>query len=99
MGKVGAQAEYIVWSASQLYRLPDSVDLLDGTFAEPFNIALHAIEVADMKLGDRLAISGAGGIGLMLVQIAKISGASQVTVIEPVQSKRSLPLAWRRLCH
>ncbi|HHV19902.1 MAG TPA: alcohol dehydrogenase catalytic domain-containing protein, partial [Thermoanaerobacterales bacterium] len=92
VGKVGAQAEYIVWSASQLYRLPDSVDLLDGTFAEPFNIALHAIEVADMKLGDRLAISGAGGIGLMLVQLAKISGASQVTVIEPVRSKRELAL-------
>jgi 2-desacetyl-2-hydroxyethyl bacteriochlorophyllide A dehydrogenase len=92
IGKVGAQAQYIVWSASQLYKLPDSVDLLVGTFAEPFNIALHAIEVADMKLGARLAISGAGGIGLMLVQLAKISGASQVTVIEPVQSKRELAL-------
>ena len=93
VGKVGTQAEYIVWSASQLYRLPDSVDLLTGTLSEPFNIALHAIETADMKLGARVAISGGGGIGLMLVQLARLAGASEVTIFEPVQSKRELALA------
>lgn len=92
VGKVGTQAQYIVWSSSQLYKLPDSVDLLTGTLAEPFNIALHAIEVADIKLGARLAISGAGGIGLMLVQLARICGVSQVTVIEPEERKRKLAL-------
>ena len=90
VGKVGAQAQYIVWSANQLYKLPDSVDFLTGTLAEPFNIALHALEVADMKLGAKVAISGGGGIGLMLVQLARISGASQVVLLEPVESKRKL---------
>jgi len=92
VAKVGAQADYIVWSASQLYKLPDSVDLLSGTLAEPFNIALHALEISDMKPGARVAVSGAGGIGLMLVQLAKICGASQVTILEPVQRKRELAL-------
>ncbi|MDY6827392.1 MAG: alcohol dehydrogenase catalytic domain-containing protein [Bacillota bacterium] len=92
VGKVGAQAEYIVWSTSQLYRLPNTVDLLTGTLAEPFNIALHAIETADMKLGARVAISGGGGIGLMLIQLARLAGASEVTLLEPVQGKRDLAL-------
>lgn len=90
--KDGAQSQYVVWRESQVYKIPDSVSLLEATLAEPFAIAVHAIEISEMKIGARLAISGAGGIGLMLVQLAKISGASQVTVIEPVESKRKLAL-------
>jgi (R,R)-butanediol dehydrogenase/meso-butanediol dehydrogenase/diacetyl reductase/L-iditol 2-dehydrogenase len=89
---IGTMAEYIVWRESQVFKIPDSVDLMDAALTEPFTIAVHAIEKLDMSIGARLAISGGGGIGLMLVQLAKISGASTVTLIEPVASKRTLGL-------
>lgn len=87
-----AQAEYIVWRESQVYKIPEGVSLLEATLTEPFAIALRATERADFHIGETVAISGAGGIGLMIAQLAKISGAAKVVVIEPVESKRQLAL-------
>lgn len=93
INRTSAQSQYLVWSEAQIFKLPDSLNLLEATLAEPFTIALHAMEKADMKLGAKVAISGGGGIGLMLVQLAKLIGASQVTLLEPVESKRKLALS------
>jgi (R,R)-butanediol dehydrogenase/meso-butanediol dehydrogenase/diacetyl reductase len=81
-------AEYIAWHEGQVFKIPDSVSLEEACLTEPVAIALRAIERADLRVGAKLAISGAGGIGLMLVQLAKMAGASSVTVIEPVETKR-----------
>lgn len=88
-----AQAQYFVLRESQVYAIPDSVDLMDATLIEPFAIAVRAMERADIRIGQRIAISGGGGIGLMLAQLAKNAGASKVAVIEPVERKRRLALA------
>ena len=85
-----AMAEYVAWHESQLYKIPDSVDLIDACLTEPLAIALHAVERGELRIGARVAVSGAGGIGLMIVQLAKMAGASSVTVIEPVEEKRKL---------
>jgi len=90
--KNGTMAEYIVWRESQVYKLPDDVDLAQAALVEPFAMATHAVELADMKIGSRVAVSGGGGIGLMLVQLLKLCGASSVTLIEPIESKRRLAL-------
>ncbi len=87
-----AQAQYFVLRESQVYVIPESVDLMDATLIEPFAIAVRAMERADIKIGQRVAISGGGGIGLMIAQLARSAGASTVVVIEPVKSKRQLAL-------
>jgi 2-desacetyl-2-hydroxyethyl bacteriochlorophyllide A dehydrogenase len=87
-----AQAQYFVLRESQVYVIPDSVDLKEATLIEPFAIAVRAIEKSDIKIGQRIAISGGGGIGLMIAQLARKAGASKVVVIEPVKSKRQLAL-------
>lgn len=87
-----AQAQYFVLRESQVYVIPDSVDLMDATLIEPFAIAVRAMERSDIKIGQRIAISGGGGIGLMIAQLARNAGASKVVVIEPVESKRKLAL-------
>jgi (R,R)-butanediol dehydrogenase/meso-butanediol dehydrogenase/diacetyl reductase/L-iditol 2-dehydrogenase len=88
----GTQAEYIVWNEAQVFKIPDGVDLLEATLSEPLAIAVRAVEKADISLGDAVAISGGGGIGLMAAQLCKMAGASSVTVIEPVAEKRKLAL-------
>lgn len=86
------QAEYVVWNEAQVYKLPDDIDLLEAALTEPLAISLRAVEKGQIRIGDKVAVSGGGGIGLMLVQLAKMAGASTVTVLEPVEGKRKLAL-------
>jgi len=90
---VPTQAEYVLWSEDQVYKLPDDADLKTAALVEPLTIAMRSVDKADIKLGDRVAVSGGGGIGLMVVQLCKMTGASEVTLLEPVESKRKLGLA------
>jgi len=90
---VPTQVEYVVWSEDQVYKLPDDADLKTAALIEPLTISMRAVEKADIHLGDRVAVSGGGGIGMMVLQLCKMAGASQVTLIEPVAGKRELGLS------
>jgi len=87
-----AMAEYVAWHESQLYVIPNEVDLLTASLTEPLAISLHAVERSELKIGAKVAVFGGGGIGQMVAQLAKMSGASAVTMIEPVEEKRNLAL-------
>lgn len=88
-----AMSEYIVVHEQQVYRLPGSVDLLRGALAEPLSVCIHAMDTTEIKVGNRIAISGGGALGLLLVQLAKRCGGTKITVIEPVEKKRTQALA------
>lgn len=87
-----AMADYIVVDSSQAYKIPDQLSLKTAAMAEPFTIAFNAVEVAKVKMGSRVAVFGGGGIGQMIAQLAKVSGAAYVAMIEPVEEKRKLAL-------
>lgn len=87
-----AYSEYVCWHMSQVYKVPDHVSLLAASQTEPMTIAINALKTVHVKYGTNLAIFGAGGIGLMAVALAKLGGASKITVFEPVASKRELAL-------
>ena len=87
-----AMSQYVCWHMSQIYKLPDDADLRDACLTEPLSVAVEAVEKADIGLGARVAIFGGGGIGLMMVQLAKMAGAASVTLIEPVAAKREIAL-------
>lgn len=86
------QTEYVVWHQSQVYKIPDGVDMMDAALTEPTAIALHMVDQSQIKAGSTVAISGGGGIGLLILQIVRLYGASSVTVIEPMKEKRELAL-------
>ncbi len=86
----GAMAEYSVYRENTVFALPDDLPLDVGAFLEPLSIAVHALDIARMKLGDSVLITGGGPIGLLLLQLALKSGASKVLVSEPVAEKRAL---------
>jgi (R,R)-butanediol dehydrogenase/meso-butanediol dehydrogenase/diacetyl reductase/L-iditol 2-dehydrogenase len=85
-----AQAEYIVLKANQVYPVPPGVSLLEAALIEPFTIASGAIDKADIKLGHSVLILGAGSIGQMLVQLARMAGAALVVATARTASKREL---------
>lgn len=84
----GAMAEFINVPAFSLAKLPENVDFNGGALAEPLGVALHAVRRSDLKPGMKVAILGAGAIGLSILQMCKAFGAGEILVAEPREGRR-----------
>ena len=89
----GGFAEYCYVPQAQCYQLNPEVPLVYGAMAEPLACCLHGMDRARMRTGDTVCIIGGGAIGLMMVQLAKLSGASAVVLSEPVALRREVGLS------
>lgn len=78
----GAMCEYLVMNEKQLFHLPDEVSYDEGTFLDPLGNAIHLVNRGGVKLGDRVVVIGAGTIGLLTVQTARLAGAIQVIAVD-----------------
>lgn len=85
-------AETVTWHESQVYRLPEDVSLLKGCILEPTSVAVRIADKAAIKVGDRVAICGGGPIGQLVLQVMKMSGATSLTLIEPIAERREMAL-------
>ncbi len=74
----GALAEYITWPAKNLFPLPDAVSNNDGALLEPLGVGIHALSLAPVKPGMSVGVYGCGPIGLLIVQLARLSGATHI---------------------
>ena len=86
----GGFAEYCRVPSAQAYKVPEVVTLDEAAMAEPLACCVHGMDQADVTPGDVVVVLGAGSIGLLMVQLARIAGARQVMVSEPDERKRSL---------
>lgn len=86
----GGFAEYTVLPERQIYKLPEGLPLECGAFLEPAGACVHGIDRAEIKPGQSVAVLGGGAAGLMLMQLALLSGASKVFLIEPQEGRRRL---------
>ncbi|WP_247391299.1 MULTISPECIES: 2,3-butanediol dehydrogenase [unclassified Bradyrhizobium] len=76
----GGMAEEAVVPAYMAHSLPDQVSFEQAAVLEPAAVALHAIRQGGLSAGMRCAVAGAGPIGLLIVQLARIAGARQIAV-------------------
>lgn len=85
----GALAEYVLirYPEEMIYPLPPNVPAVEAALAEPLATSLHAIRLSRFKRGDTIVISGAGMIGLGILQFLKIEEAGKVIVVEISQTK------------
>jgi len=60
--------------------------------SEPLAIGIYAVDLANLVRGERIAILGAGGIGLSVLQAAKLAGCGDIYVIEQVAERREAAL-------
>ena len=74
----GALREYIAWPATRLFPLPDSISDADGAMLEPLGVAIHAVDLGKIKVGMTIGVFGAGPIGLLIAQLARLAGAQAV---------------------
>jgi len=88
----GAFAQYVVTDLSAVFKIPNDGDLQWYSLVEPANCAIRAMDLAEIKHGATVAVSGVGGIGSIILNMILLSGASRITVIDPVESKRRIAL-------
>lgn len=75
-----AYAEYVVGPQHKFHPLPDSVGYDDASLLDTYAVALHAQHLSGLTIGARVAIIGAGPIGLGQLMLAKASGAKVMIV-------------------
>ncbi|MDK4740322.1 zinc-dependent alcohol dehydrogenase family protein (plasmid) [Rhizobium sp. CB3060] len=88
----GGFAEYVAVPYRQAFTLPADLNPVHGAFCEPLACCLHAIDKAEIRAGESVAILGGGVIGLLMVQLARLAGASQVILITRQLSRRQTAL-------
>jgi threonine dehydrogenase-like Zn-dependent dehydrogenase len=87
----GAAAEYFTARAEWLHKLPPHLTFTQGALVEPFSVGYAAVRAAGIDPSDRVAVLGAGPIGL-LTAMAAAGRNAQVTVIEPQPGRRGKAL-------
>ncbi|HYX58598.1 MAG TPA: alcohol dehydrogenase catalytic domain-containing protein [Streptosporangiaceae bacterium] len=78
----GAFAEYVAVPAANAYRIPDSVDDAQGALIEPLSCAVHGLRRIGPVIGEDILLTGAGTMGLLLLQLLNQAGARSVSVVD-----------------
>jgi L-iditol 2-dehydrogenase len=78
----GSLCEYMLMPAHCCFPVPAGIDDAGAALLEPLGIALHAGDLAKLHVADSVAILGAGPIGLLLLQVARLAGAIPIYVTD-----------------
>lgn len=92
----GAFAEYmriprLMCIEGPVARVADHLSYEEAALAEPLACAINGLEMVNMTLGKTIVIIGMGPIGCMMIDLARVMGASQIICIQ--RSKARLELA------
>jgi L-gulonate 5-dehydrogenase len=87
----GGYQEYVAVPAANAYKLPDSISWEIAAMIEPYSIAAQVLERGRLTAEDTVLICGAGPIGLILLQAAKMRGA-RVAIMDIIERR----LAWAK---
>jgi D-arabinitol dehydrogenase (NADP+) len=85
----GGMAQYIIVPEKVTFHIND-LPFESGAFMEPLSCVLHGIERINIRISDRVAILGAGPIGLLFLQMVQLQGATSVTVLENQTSRAEI---------
>ena len=93
-GTQGAYAEYILskFPQNELFKIPEGVSFEQAVLFDVMGVSLHAVRRSDQRPGDNVVVSGAGSIGLSVIQAAKLGGPTNLIAFDPLESKRKLAL-------
>jgi L-iditol 2-dehydrogenase len=83
----GSLCQWMLMPARTCFPVSDALDDATAAMLEPLGIALHAVDLARIRVANSVAVVGAGPIGLLIVQVARLAGAGPIFVSDR--------LAWR----
>ena len=77
----GGMEQYVIVPEKAVFRIGD-LPFEQAAFMEPLSCVIHGIERAHIQLADHVAILGAGPIGNLMLQLARLQGAAHITQLE-----------------
>lgn len=99
MTSPGGFADYLVLPARHCFPIPAGIDFPTAALSEPLAVAVHGVRIAGLAIGQRVAVLGAGTIGLMAIVAARAGGAGEIvaTARRPQQKAAALALGADRV--
>src|SRR3954464_4845748 len=88
----GAFAEYVSVPKRITYKLPDSLSFEQAALIEAASVAVHAVNLTPVTLGDRAVVIGSGMIGVLTVQALRAAGCANVIVVDPMESRLQMAI-------
>lgn len=90
----GGLTNRIAVRPDMVLKLPDNVTDKEGAMIEPTAVGLHAVHLADIRVGNKVLVVGGGIIGLVSAMFAKLEGAEFVAISETneARGKKSVKL-------
>jgi len=83
----GTFCEYVVLPRAFAHAVPDHVSFDAAALVEPLSVGVWACQKAEVRVGSRVLVTGAGPVGVMAALAARAHGAGQITVSD-VNSER-----------
>ncbi|MDG5486942.1 NAD(P)-dependent alcohol dehydrogenase [Mycolicibacterium gadium] len=90
----GALCEYVTIGAEFAHPVPDSMSDDAAALCEPLSVGIAAIRKAELDGRSRVLIAGAGPIGIVLTQLARAYGATEIVVSDPDPTRRDRALTF-----
>jgi L-iditol 2-dehydrogenase len=85
----GALCDYVTIGATFAHPVPDTVSDDAAALCEPLSVGIAALRKAGIGKGSRVLVAGAGPIGIVVVQLARAYGATDIAVSDPDRSRRN----------
>jgi len=84
----GGMAEYMkFYKTSKVHKIPDSLTLEEASLIEPMACAVHAVQRGDIRFEDTVVLSGAGPLGLCMVQLIALKNPKNIIVLDLDESR------------
>lgn len=78
----GAFCEFVKIQSNFAYDIPDSVSFDAAALIEPMSVCIWAAQKAQIEQGNSVLIAGAGPIGVIMAQVARAFGATEVVITD-----------------
>jgi len=86
----GGFTEYCAVPETNIFLMEKDISFEKGAMTEPLACAMRGIEMANIKSGDTLLVLGAGAMGILMVLLARIAGASNIIISEVIGERRRI---------
>ena len=84
----GGFAEFVLLPESQAYFVPNGTNPLHLGLVEPLACCIRGMDLSGIKSGAKVAVLGGGSMGMLLVQLAKLAGASEINLVTRQKERR-----------
>jgi L-iditol 2-dehydrogenase len=86
----GAGSEFLAVDAAQVVKMPPGVTPDDAAMVEPLAVAVHAVRRPAAIRDKRVLILGGGTIGNLTAQVARVSGAETIILVDKIRERNTL---------